>query len=173
MVGLALLVFSTRELESCISQVQVSTLARGVGGVLGNKGAVYVRMKILDSTMCIVNAHFTAHRENVHRRNEDYFAILTYPAFTNELHLQTKNMDELAVESHSVSQLKLDLLKVKKKIHHLLDSLDSNADTRGSMMNNSGFSLPTYMDESVQDNTKYSAEDHDIILWLGDLNYRI
>ncbi|RYH28561.1 hypothetical protein EON65_11735 [archaeon] len=175
MVGLAILVFSTQQLESCISQVQVSTLARGVGGVLGNKGAVYVRMKILDSTMCIVNAHFTAHRENVHRRNEDYFAILTYPAFTNELHLKTRHLDDLIVEPPGVSHLKQDLSRIKKRIHNLLNNTDNYDSTqRGSMINSSGgFALSAYNDEASQDNTKFSAEDHDIILWLGDLNYRI
>jgi phosphatidylinositol-bisphosphatase len=48
----------------------------GVMGMLGNKGGVSIRMQFYDSTICIVNSHLAAHRENVKGRNSDFSNIL-------------------------------------------------------------------------------------------------
>ena len=81
MVGLWITVFSLRSFKQHISKVQVAQLGRGVGGVLGNKGAVYARFNVKDTSVCLVCAHFAAHRENLLKRNEDFHAILTHKAF--------------------------------------------------------------------------------------------
>lgn len=41
----------------------------------GNKGAVGVRMKVFDSTMCFVCGHLAAHHANVAGRNDDFATI--------------------------------------------------------------------------------------------------
>ena len=67
--------------KTVMSNVQSSVFARGVGGVLGNKGSVFVRMDVHDTSICFINSHFTAHQKQVKKRNDDYFATLHHPAF--------------------------------------------------------------------------------------------
>ena len=49
----------------------------------GNKGAVYARFYIKDTSFCFINSHFAAHREYVAKRNEDYQIILNHKGFVD------------------------------------------------------------------------------------------
>lgn len=220
MVGLGLLVFIKRSLRSQVRHVQHSFLPRGVGGVLGNKGAVYSRWQIYDSTVCVINAHFTAHREHVEKRNADYEAILNHPAFLTEMALQEKKITEelpALIDTTSLYLLKNDLKQVKKKMTHALAALNDAAmapvasavpvegmasvSGAGGVQVGSGSAsmasmpplasagivptaLPTSSSTSFfvshESTTSSSinqstlrATDHDLVIWLGDLNYRL
>ena len=50
----------------------------------GNKGGVGIRCKFYDSTMCFINAHLSAHFDNVARRNQDYKDIVRRLVFGDE-----------------------------------------------------------------------------------------
>ena len=50
----------------------------------GNKGAVAIRFRIFDSTVCIINSHLAAHKQNVQGRNEDYHNICKRIAFSRK-----------------------------------------------------------------------------------------
>ena len=76
LVGLWICMLSTSTLRGSLKDVSVGHCACGIGGVLGNKGGVAISFKILDSTMCIVNSHFAAHRESFDKRNRDFHEIL-------------------------------------------------------------------------------------------------
>lgn len=53
-------------------------------GILGNKGAVAVRMEVGgSSSVCFVCVHMAAHRENVLARNAEYRIISTKPVFAD------------------------------------------------------------------------------------------
>eukprot|EP01039_Chlorochromonas_danica_P003152 gene3152-3452_t len=213
MVGLGLLVFIKRSLRSQVRHAQHSFLPRGVGGVLGNKGAVYSRWQIYDSTVCVINAHFTAHREHVEKRNADYEAILNHPAFLTEMALQEKKISEELpplIDTTSLYLLKNDLKQVKKKMAHALAavqdaatapmasavSVEGMAAISGGVPLGSGSAsmasmpplastgtVPTAVPTSSStsfflshDSTTSSslrATDHDLVIWLGDLNYRL
>lgn len=160
MVGLGIMVFCLRSLRPSIKHIQVSSLARGVGGVLGNKGAVYVRCQILDSSLCIVNAHFAANREQVTKRNNDFWAILTHPAFPDYLSTQVNTLDSLP-DSSAVSQLKSELKRIKKRMAFLGETC------------NSSFYCPEGDTNAPEHTAQLTAEDHDVLIWMGDLNYRI
>ena len=62
MVGIALLVFARSELMPRIADVQRATFPTGKGGMLGNKGAVAVRLVCCDTTLCFVSAHLAANK---------------------------------------------------------------------------------------------------------------
>lgn len=53
-------------------------------GVMGNKGAVLVRLSLYDSTLCFVCAHMAAKRANVQGRNSDFWSILAKTSFTGD-----------------------------------------------------------------------------------------
>jgi hypothetical protein len=77
-VGLQLLVLAKK--GGTLSNVQaVHSAVVGVGllGVLGNKGAVGIRLQVHSSTFCFICAHMAAHRGYVSERNANYKSIAT------------------------------------------------------------------------------------------------
>ena len=81
MVGLWIGMFVDTTIAGCLTEVSVSHLETGNGGYLGNKGAVAIRLKLFDSTVCFVNAHFAANQNNVQQRNNDYRTIINKCTF--------------------------------------------------------------------------------------------
>ena len=165
MVGLWITVFALREFREDISKIQVSCLGRGVGGVLGNKGAVYARFNIRDTSICLVCAHFAAHREHLQKRNEDYHAILNFKAFpgllddidmSELLNLSPHNNTHMANESARCMRMQERIAAMKRTLAaHKIP-----------------VAPPLQARQELHTNFT-SAVDHDIIIWLGDLNYRL
>jgi hypothetical protein len=141
MVGLGLVVYVWRSLRKIMKNVAIAELPRGVGGVLGNKGAIYVRMELYDTSVCIINSHFAAHREKIKKRNHDYYAILNHPAFPdvtyakNHQSLQTVDPTLKAVKARSM------LTNIKKKLQafaHTHGNQALHSATGGSQVNSVG-----------------------------------
>ena len=81
MVGTAQFIFLRAEHKDRVRNIQARSIFRGGGGFLGNKGAVCIRMDINSTSVCFVNAHLCAHREDVYKRNEDFRVIYHTPVF--------------------------------------------------------------------------------------------
>ena len=74
MIGLYLVIYASPTLAPQISSVRTTSVGTGLGGVLGNKGAVTARIVLGDTTrMVFVNSHLAAGVEkgNLERRNWD------------------------------------------------------------------------------------------------------
>jgi phosphatidylinositol-bisphosphatase len=125
LVGLLLCIFVKSSHHNRIKHLHAESVGVGVMGMMGNKGAVCVRLQFYDSTLCFVCSHLAAHRENVQGRNADYYNIMAKTAF---------DVGEDAV--------------------------------RESIQNGS-------LQMWFSGNSYVSIPDHDIVIWLGDLNYRI
>jgi hypothetical protein len=212
--------------------------------VLGNKGAVCIRFELGDTSVCIVNAHLSAHREAMLKRNDDYNGIITAKIF----HAPYEVLDEVDSSGRPVSDPAATNLKKETMAmrHRLLASMaaynNTNSDTSTTPGTNTASSVspappapaapaathiavassvsavpvdvnttttngpqtnisitPTatpalsveekvtqqqlfvtpsatvYLsmtEEKVMTNM-FCPDDHDIVLWLGDLNYRI
>jgi hypothetical protein len=238
MVGLWIILFSLRSFKPHVSKLQVSSLGRGVGGVLGNKGAVYARFNVKDTTFCIICAHFAAHRENLLKRNEDFAAILSFKAFPGLLAEQSthelKNLSQhnngtmvngttnnssscgggggssnsssgISGSNSSNSRSSVTYSGTAPKTiaaaggpgSHIypVPATGSNVTAVGVNVVNESAKIARMMDKIVSMkktliandiavsppiNTKqaerlgYScAADHDVVIWLGDLNYRL
>lgn len=193
LVGVALLVFADEALTHTIRNIQVEHLARGVGGVLGNKGAVYLRMDLLDTSLCFVVAHFAAHREKVKKRNEDFHAILHHPVFSDPMDVVAQSSRPSSATVNNVeSKLRNDVERLRRRLSNVLEkqqqtpqaSFRYSANYKGGAIGGShshsmtAYSSSAYMLEKEKEKDKdkprqFSANDHDIIIWLGDLNYRI
>ncbi|XP_021734312.1 type II inositol polyphosphate 5-phosphatase 15-like isoform X1 [Chenopodium quinoa] len=72
LAGLLIAVWVRKNLEAHVGDVDAAAVPCGFGRAIGNKGAVALRMRIYERTMCFVNCHFAAHLEAVNRRNADF-----------------------------------------------------------------------------------------------------
>lgn len=64
------------ELASKVSNVEMATVATGIGDVLGNKGGVGISFRYEDTSLCFVVSHLAARFERVQQRRENYFKIV-------------------------------------------------------------------------------------------------
>jgi len=88
MAGLIIAVWVRINLKQFIGDIDSAAVACGLGRAIGNKGAVGLRMRIHDRSICFVNCHFAAHMEAVSRRNEDFdhvFRSMTFSSPSNGL----------------------------------------------------------------------------------------
>ncbi|KAG0334813.1 inositol polyphosphate 5-phosphatase [Podila horticola] len=76
MAALHIAVFIWKPIEDLVSAVDSSTVATGIGGIVGNKGAVAISVYLGSTSFLFVNAHLTAHQSNTHARNSDYKRII-------------------------------------------------------------------------------------------------
>ncbi|KAF9565994.1 hypothetical protein EC968_003963 [Mortierella alpina] len=92
-VGMILLIL-TRDgsMTERIERISNASVGTGPGG-MGNKGAIATRLSVrLAPTatsrpcfeICFINAHLSAHLNNIKRRNEDYMAICRRMVFLND-----------------------------------------------------------------------------------------
>jgi inositol polyphosphate 5-phosphatase INPP5B/F len=135
LVGNLLCLYAKAELAPFIRGVRGATTPIGIMGVMGNKGAVVIRFRYHNTTVCLVCSHLSANRDNVLGRNADVRNInertALYPnqnqnssADLNDV-IQKKNMKDLSTQWSNDTALPLQI------------------------------------------------EEHDVIFWFGDLNYRI
>lgn len=125
MVGLLICLLVKTPHEPRTRYVSATAVGVGVGGFLGNKGGVSVRLQFYDSTICFVCSHLAAHRENVSGRNADFHNVLQktqFPVGQDAIRevIRSGSMAQWAIGSSTVT-----------------------------------------------------IADHDVCVWLGDLNYRI
>ncbi|KAJ4773111.1 Type I inositol polyphosphate 5-phosphatase 12 [Rhynchospora pubera] len=73
LAGLVIGAWARMTLRPYIGDVDAAAIATGaLGRTIGNKGAVGLRMRVYDRTMCFVNSHFAAHLDAVNKRNADF-----------------------------------------------------------------------------------------------------
>ena len=84
LIGLFLVIYASSEIAPIISSVSTTSVGTGLGGYMGNKGAVTARIVLGETTrMVFVNCHLTAGVEkgNLERRNWDASQILQRTKF--------------------------------------------------------------------------------------------
>ena len=72
LVGLALFVYVRREIVHHTSAARVAAAGTGLLGVMGNKGAVAVSLRVHSSTLCFVTCHLAHGGGAAEARNADY-----------------------------------------------------------------------------------------------------
>lgn len=75
MVGLLLVMFISDQWKHAIKSLQKDTVRTGMGGQFGNKGAVVLRVRLFETTLCFVCAHLTAGHSKPKERVEDVVQI--------------------------------------------------------------------------------------------------
>lgn len=159
LVGLLLCIYVKESLLPMIRDVRMTSLGVGIMGMMGNKGGVSIRFSIYDSTIVFICSHLAAHRENVIGRNNDFKNIYEKSLFyVNENNLRSD-------EGNSNN-----------------NSNNNTNNNNNTSFNNGPVFSPTAIIDSIimprQGAARYyennlTISDHDIIFWMGDLNYRI
>ncbi|XP_015572218.1 type II inositol polyphosphate 5-phosphatase 15 isoform X2 [Ricinus communis] len=72
LAGLLIAVWVRNSLKGHVGDIDAAAVPCGFGRAIGNKGAVGLRIRVYNRTMCFVNCHFAAHLEAVNRRNADF-----------------------------------------------------------------------------------------------------
>ncbi|OAJ37826.1 hypothetical protein BDEG_21807 [Batrachochytrium dendrobatidis JEL423] len=152
LIGMLMIVYIRRSLYPFLHDVSTESVGTGILGMMGNKGAVGIRLKLFDSYLCFVNAHLAADTSMVDRRNQDYQEICRRLSFPLQSHF--KNYIAYAQANAWVC-----------------NSMDAAPSLSGfptgggaTMSNDNLFNLNRVL---------LSAFDADHLIWVGDLNYRV
>ncbi|KAK9832480.1 hypothetical protein WJX81_000147 [Elliptochloris bilobata] len=73
--GMLIMVFARAHLQMFIGEVATASVATGVLGVGGNKGAVAISFSLYRRSVACVCSHFAAHQGAVEARNANYAAV--------------------------------------------------------------------------------------------------
>lgn len=153
MVGIWCCIFAKRSVLPSIRNVQCKTVARGAGGLLGNKGAVCVRMDVNDTSMCFVCAHLSAHREDTSKRNDDFHNIVSKKVFADTSQSYMESIISETVVNARLSQLKSAIAEKRNQINEASPGAISMS--------------------SASEVFLKAVSSHDVVFFFGDLNYRI
>ncbi|XP_020583043.1 type II inositol polyphosphate 5-phosphatase 15-like isoform X2 [Phalaenopsis equestris] len=82
LAGLLIAAWVRKSLRPYVGDVDAAAVACGFGRTIGNKGAVGLRMRVLDRVLCFVSCHFAAHLEAVSKRNSDFNHVYRNMSFT-------------------------------------------------------------------------------------------
>jgi phosphatidylinositol-bisphosphatase len=157
LVGLLLCIYVKDSICPLVRDIRTTTLGVGLMGMMGNKGGVSIRFSIYDSTLCFVCSHLAAHRENIVGRNNDYKNIYEKSAFFIGDNISASGKNEGGTDGSSVIP----------PSSFIADSstFNTSAIIDSIIMPRQG--TARYFDMNLM------IPDHDIIIWMGDLNYRI
>ncbi|CAF3565481.1 unnamed protein product [Rotaria sordida] len=81
LVGVCLAIFIRRGLAPYVKNIGIDTVKTGMGGAIGNKGCVAIRLVLHSTSICFICAHFTAGQNEYNERNKDYRSIMEKLSF--------------------------------------------------------------------------------------------
>ena len=152
--GMLIIVFARSNLGKSLGEVRTTSVACGILGVGGNKGAVAVHLSLYRHRMVFVCSHFAAHQNAVDMRNANYHTILQGLDFSNN--------DDDAEDDYGDVQLEF--------VPSYPSENDDGGDTDGS--NTNGAAADGSM-ASLVPGLPLDLSDVQAVFWMGDLNYRI
>mmetsp|Transcript_62145 Transcript_62145/g.128900 ORF Transcript_62145/g.128900 Transcript_62145/m.128900 type:complete len:1024 (+) Transcript_62145:190-3261(+) len=162
--------------QSIVREPQCKAVGCGIMGFGGNKGAVSVRLLVYDSSICFVCSHLAAHQTQVDRRNRDHSVILRSTLFDGTNRHGVVVSGDMDKSTEKVSPSPFPGLRPVSSGAGGYVSSESSITNRWS-------SFEVVGDDDAQDAAGGSVakdgrlvkgiEEHDVVVWFGDLNYRI
>ena len=150
MSGILIVAFCRTSLSRYVGELASASVACGVLGVGGNKGAVSVSFSVYRRRFVFLSSHFAAHQDKVEERNNDYAKIVK--------NLKFKNSSTAPSPSSTSSA--------------------AAQDRSTYTVDESGVSLSG--ERWMQDGSHGSVveagpglRDAEVVIWMGDFNYRI
>lgn len=180
LVGILVLVFIRKNHSPYLSNVQISYAATGFLNAVGNKGGVAARFLLYDRTIACVACHLAAHTANVERRTQDFRDVVRKAVFlpvTNDLDegpsLQNTSGSKSFPQGTSSALIQPNSAAAVPDALRFSEVAAGTAAWLGSFT--TAFSdISAGADTTIlNDPNAIKVLDHDIVFWLGDLNYRI
>jgi len=174
-VGMCMLLYVRDDICCRISDLRTSITPTGFLGIFGNKGAVSISIVIDDTTMCFVNAHLTSGRENMKRRNNDYHRIINATTFySNDIDNSLKHYDDNDTNTSSIiTSTNLIISSALNIINIPFNIINDSTSSSNSSYYSKRPALRWHLSYDKQASLKRKVSDHEIVFFLGDLNYHI
>jgi hypothetical protein len=189
-----IIAFVHKSLSHLCSVVTSAALPTGMGNTLGNKGAVSLYLKIGNTKMLVVNAHLAAHQKAEKQRNAEFQKINVQIPQMLEKKDSTTAMTSSGVpeEITTVFDKTPEAIEPNSPVMISGQSISSNNNMNSS--NNMGDSddeadatPATQPDDAIAVKSLPSTSDFrralsnvtqlhqtaDVVVFMGDLNYRI
>jgi len=94
LIGIFCCIYAKIDHMPYVHDVRFDNVGVGVMKVMGNKGAVAIRFKFYDSSLCFVCSHLAAGGQHTDRRNQDYQTIISKIAFSQKGSTKTSSILE-------------------------------------------------------------------------------
>ncbi|KAF6261315.1 hypothetical protein COO60DRAFT_1636898 [Scenedesmus sp. NREL 46B-D3] len=175
MSGILVLVFARAELEPHIGEVATASVACGVMGYGGNKGAVAVTFSLFRRRIVIVSSHFAAHQDKVESRNADYAKIVRHlhfhnvPADNPQQQQQYEASDAVVLGSDPYTIPNSSSSSSSRRLGGGSPGV-SPRKARGNAGSGGGADVA-----AGDDDEEWGAgmRDAELLVWVGDFNYRV
>ncbi|KAJ2885193.1 hypothetical protein H4R27_001564 [Coemansia aciculifera] len=82
LIGMFIMVYARIDVVELVSDVQATSVGCGIMGMVGNKGAVAVRIVYMDTPLCFVCSHLAHDAAQVDRRNSQFHDLCKRLLFT-------------------------------------------------------------------------------------------
>eukprot|EP00798_Chlamydomonas_sp_ICE-L_P024022 gene24022-9597_t len=163
MSGILVLVFAHKDLAAHVGEVSSTSVACGVLGLGGNKGAVAVSMSVFRRRMVVLCSHFAAHQDKVEERNADYTKIVRSLHFDNNpAHYHSRNNNQAGEESGN------QIVRNPTMVGSTVGQVPSTTSNGNIGQQQTPRSL-THASAAVGP----GLLDAEMLAWVGDFNYRI
>lgn len=192
LVGILVVVLMRKNHVPYLSNVQLSYAATGVLNAVGNKGGVAARFQLYDKTISCVACHLAAHTEFVQRRNQDFENVVRKAVFLpdNPSQVSKSNPSNISGNPAIISGVGSSadwsgFLQTKRSSNTnaaaSFGGLPSVAEGASAWLGSvASVAATAISDMSAGANTVILNDpnavrilQHDVVFWLGDLNYRI
>ncbi|CAL8092610.1 unnamed protein product [Calicophoron daubneyi] len=85
------------------SEISVQLVPTGILNMMGNKGAVGIRLTLFNTGLCFINCHLAAGEDNLERRNQDFHEIRRKMVFPRRTEVDKfVSMDYLSMDAHDI-----------------------------------------------------------------------
>lgn len=172
LVGIVLIVIVRSTHEPFVHHVKTSLSRTGaVGGMMGNKGSIGLRMTMYGKRFLFICAHFHPHLKNEKTRMKNYHNALSELKF--KLPIDADDEFDIVQFFDDVYR-NLDLPINKKQLvgAALSPSVQRENRTEGQSTWSRFFALRSSNDEATLKEW-HVLESHDYVFFFGDLNYRL
>lgn len=135
MVGLMLIMFVADSWKHSIKSVQKDTVKTGMGGQFGNKGAVILRVRIFETSLCFVCAHLTAGYTKSKERMDDFVQIHKKCFQQNKVGVQNEMEIEESDYRWFFGDLNFRIDGEFKEVKEMIDKCGSEIESRKEVIN--------------------------------------